>query len=313
LPRCSAKNPRLFSYFISLFKDYDIINLHTYSPWAVLAAGLLRKRVVYTFHGAFGFRARWTDSLKKQFYRAVVNRLSDRIVFATETSLSIYQNRIGSVLPDKKIALFPLGLQIEKIKSVRTKKELRRALGLDNRFLVGTVTRIDPVKKIERLIEAFSQIAHDKSFHLLIVGNGDGDYQKRLSGLVENEGYKDSVDFLGYREDVYDIVNALDFFILPSARETFGLALLEAMALGIPSAVFTDGGGALDVLGDTGYVVESPRQLAEVILRIREDDRLRESLSGPLKRRAGQFDIRRTAEMYHLLYQELMQKINCQT
>jgi glycosyltransferase involved in cell wall biosynthesis len=305
LPRCSARNPRLFVFYLRLFREYDIINLHTYSPWAILAAVLLKKKVIYIFHGAFGFKSRWADIIKRQFYRLIVNHLSDRIVFASEASLSIYQGRIGKKLTPKKIAVFPFGLQIERIKAKKSREEMRLALGKDGKYLIGTVARIDPVKRIERLIETFITLPGKDDFHLLIVGAGEEDYQKRLIAQIEREGLEDSVSFLGYREDVFDIVNALDFFVLPSTMETFGLALLEAMALGIPSSIFQDAGGSIDILGDTGTVVRSPEQLKDIILKVKNDHVLREQLSVLLKQRAQRFDIKNASEKFYSLYQQL--------
>jgi len=305
LPSSSARNVKLLISFLKLFKHYDIINLHTYSPWALLAAILLRKRIIYTFHGAFGLKGRWTDSIKKQFYRSIINRFANRIVFASQTSLSIYQHRIGCELPREKVELFPFGLQIESIKSKKSRDEIRTYLGINNKFVVGTVARIDVAKKIERLLESFSFLPREDNFRLLIVGSGDNDYLNKLSAQVQNERLENSVTFLGYREDVFDIVNALDLFVLPSTKETFGLALLEAMALGIPSAIFNDAGGALDIIGDSGFVVETSEQLCSIMLRLKNDNNLREAVSRRVRERSQLFDIKYTAEKFHQIYQEL--------
>jgi glycosyltransferase involved in cell wall biosynthesis len=306
LPQTSARNVRLLRSFIRLFKDSDILVLHTYSPWAFLAGFLLGKKTIYTFHGAFGLKGRWTDAIKLGFYRHFVNRASDKMVFASATSLALYQNRVRCRLPQAKVAYFPFGLIIDDIKANRPRDETRSQLGVSDKFVIGTVLRFDPVKRIERLVETLSYLPDRRGFHLLIVGDGDGEYQEKILNQVRDRNLKESVDFLGYREDVFDIVNSLDLFVLPSFRETFGLALLEAMALGIPAAVFSDSGGCLDILGDTGFVVNSPRELSAAILRLKNDPGLKEDFSVRSRLRARQFDILPAADNYRSLYRELV-------
>lgn len=301
----SAKNPGLLFSFIKLFKNYDIITLYSYSPWAFLAAIILKKKIVYTFHGAFGFRGRWTDYIKKNFYRSIINRFSEKMIFASKTSLEIYQNRIGCILPKKKIEIFPFGLQIESMKSPKAREEVRLDLGINNKFLIGTVARIDPAKRIERLIEAFSLLPKLEDFRLLVIGSGDISYRNYLLALVRQKKLEKFVSFLGYREDVLELVSAFDFFVLPSINETFGLALLEAMALGIPSAVFNDAGAAVDILGDNGLVANSIQELCDIILRIKKDSNIKVFVSHQMKERARLFDINFTAKKFRDIYQEL--------
>ena len=111
----TAKDIRSIFQFYKIFTDYDIINLHTYSPWAFTAAVLARKKIIYTFHGALGFKKQWTDILRKIYYRLIINRQCDRITFASASSLSRYIDGIGHKPQNKQIELFPYGIQIGRI------------------------------------------------------------------------------------------------------------------------------------------------------------------------------------------------------
>jgi len=304
----TGKNIRIFFKFRLIFRNFDIINFHTFSPLAFMAAWALKKKVIYTFHGAFGFRRSMRDIPLRFFYQLVLNKLCKKVIFASETARLIYQEKTKCRLPAEKTAVFPYGLQIEKIKPKQTRQAAKSSLALKGNFIVGTAIRMDPVKRVELLINAFSGLSEREHAALCIVGGGDEAYQEYLFCLVKEHKIEDRVYFLGYREDVLDIVNTFDLFVLPSFHETFGMALLEAMALGIPSAVFKDGGGAVDILGDSGFVVESVEELRQVILGLNRNPSLRKAYSHKVKERARTFDIRYTAKNYQNIYRKLLEK-----
>jgi glycosyltransferase involved in cell wall biosynthesis len=306
LPAISARDFLLFFSCLFHFRRFELIAFHTNSPWAFLAAAFLRKKIIYVFHGAFGFRGGPLDFVKKRFYSWVVHPFSDFMIFASQTSLSIYRDRIGHLPTEKKIALFPFGLQIESINSKVARNLIREELGLSDEFIIGTAARIDRVKRIERIIQAFSFLPDKKSFRLLIVGDGDKAYLNELLALVRKEKLGDYVRFMGFRADAVDIINALDFFVLPSRNETFGLALLEAMALGVPCAVFGDAGGARDIIGDAGFVVDTPAQLSEIIVKLKNGQYEKDLISLDLKRRAKELDIEGTVDRFYRYYKKLV-------
>lgn len=308
LGHSSAKDIRSLFGFYKIFKNYDVINLHTHSPWAFLATKMAKKKTVFTFHGALGLKKKWTDIPVKIFYCLMMNPLCDRITFASESSLQRYLKGISCKPKKEKIELFPYGLQIDKIRADHTKKEVRKALGMDGKFIIGTAARMDPAKRLDRLIEAFAHLPQHNDFELVIMGTGDTHYQDYLKNMVENYQLQEQVHFMGYRTDVLDIIASLDLFVLPSCNEPFGLALLEAMALGIPSAVFADGGGAVDIIGGSGFIVRDPQELAEVISTLKEDERLKERVSQNVRLRAEKFDISKTAERLYHIYKAALQK-----
>lgn len=301
----TAKDIRAFFKFYKIFKDYDIVNLHSYSPCAFFAAVFTGKKIVYSFHGAFGFKRRWTDIFLRIYYRIVFNKYCRKITFASKTSLSRYNNIIGCRISNEKAAVFPYGLSIEKVVPSKKREQVRTELGVTNYFVVGTAARMDPIKRIERLVDASSMIQKKAGFRLLIMGAGDETYQKHLVNQVRDYRMESCVRFMGYRSDVLDIVNALDLFVLPSNHEAFGLALLEAMILGIPSVVFEDGGGLVDILGKSGFIVKNPKELRDVILNLTNDANLGKSVSKKVEERAMLFDIKYTADHLYSIYTSL--------
>ena len=153
--------------------------------------------------------------------------------------------------------------------------------------------------------ESFNRLPDKEEFGLVIVGSGEVAYQNYLSELVDEHNLEEYVRFLGYREDVYDLINAFDFFVLPSYKETFGMAVLEAMALAVPSAVFNDGGGAVDIIGFKELVVKDSEELCALILKVKNDPQFRANLASDLEKRAADFDISQTANNFYNLYKEI--------
>ncbi|MDH7513815.1 MAG: glycosyltransferase family 4 protein [Clostridiales bacterium] len=304
----SARDPRIFFRFYRICVNYDVVDFHTHSPWAVLAALLAKKRTIFTFHGALGLRKIWLDSIVKLFYRRIIHQYCDLITFASKSSFERYISAIGGKLDTKKIRIFPYGRSIETVKATKSKKDMKQALKLNGYFVVGTAVRIDQEKKLDRLIKTLALLASEKKLKLVIAGNGDRQYESYLRNLAAKLNVDNLVDFLGYREDIFDIVNSYDLFVLPSRDEPFGLALLEAMALGVPCVVFKDGGGAVDILGDSGFIVSDSVELAKLILKVKKNDAILNNVSAVGKERAAKFDIKFTAQRFDSIYKELINK-----
>jgi len=162
--------------------------------------------------------------------------------------------------------------------------EARAALGEagERRLLLGVVAQLSPWKGQDTAIEALSLLCREGiDAHLLLIGSAkfvarstrfdNQDYVDRLRELVTAAGLADRVSWLGEREDVPQIIRALDVLLLPSWEEPFGRALIEAMALGVP-VVATNVGGPREIIEDgrEGYLV-APRQptaWAQAIARI---------------------------------------------
>jgi len=301
----SAKDVRVLQKLIHIFKNYDIIHLHTYSPWALLAGILTRKKILFMFHGALGFRNRRTDQLKRIYYCIFLNKYCEKITFASQASFKRYTDGVRCSIDDKKVELFPYGRDLSLIQPQGKRAELRKSYSFNNYFIIGTAARLDPMKRLDRLIDAMSNLPVDQKVKLIIAGSGDDQYKKNLIAQSARLGLGDRVEFWGYRSDAIEIISALDLFVLPSQGEPFGLAILEAMVLGIPSATFSDSGGPVDIIGNSGFVVNNPSELSDVIVKISENHAYWEKISEQVKQRAIQFNIDKMADHLLRLYQEM--------
>jgi glycosyltransferase involved in cell wall biosynthesis len=253
----SARKPKAFSILRRLFAEYDIVNLHTLAPWAFLAAVAAGCRVIYTFHGAIGMRLLFGIPLTSLFVKFLFLPRCDHLTFASQASRDHFLKSFGvDRLHDDRVSVFPYGLLIDGIRSGRSRHEMRKELDVDGAFVVGTAMRLVPIKRPDLLIRAFASAKISSRCCLLILGAGPEHFVSSLHGLARELGVGESVRFMGFRKDAYDVMQALDVFVMPSRREPFGLALLEAMTLGLPCVAMSDGGGTVDIIGGAGLVAE---------------------------------------------------------
>ena len=153
--------------------------------------------------------------------------------------------------------------------------ELRQRLGLDPETpYAACIARFHPVKDHATLVRAWAQV-HDALPNAKLLLVGDGPERENLEQQIQiltrsNEQFASSIEFLGIRNDVADILRAVDVFTLTSVSEAASLTLLEAMASGCASVV-TDVGGNAEHLreGVDGFLVprSDDQQLADRLLK----------------------------------------------
>ncbi len=168
----------------------------------------------------------------------------------------------------------------------RDQARMRLGPALAERVLLGVVAQITPWKGQRTAIEALALLRSEGvDAHLLLIGSAkfvaratrfDNEaYVAELRALIAEAGLADHVSWLGEREDVPELVRALDVLLLPSEEEPFGRALIEAMALEVP-VVATSVGGPREIIeeGREGYLVPpaEPAAWARAIRRILERD-----------------------------------------
>lgn len=131
----------------------------------------------------------------------------------------------------------------------------------ENSLLVGMVGRINPGKGQLFFLELAEELFHRfPEAHFVLVGDPFSSYESLLADLqekIKNKGFSKRVHYLGFREDIPEIMASLDIFVLPSILpDSFPTVILEAMAAGKP-VVATDSGGASEMVeeGINGYII----------------------------------------------------------
>lgn len=280
----------------------DVLHCHPGTLGRVL--GLLAgvPRIVATYHGT------WAEAgtVVRQVHRWLAGRTSVLVANSNyvrgyfASALLVRETRLRLVYNGVDSAWFS-GAQEGPEGS--TRRSLR--IPEEGRVIAWT-GRLHPDKGIETLIEAAPTVVQRvPSAFFVIVGTGK--HQSALEATAERVGMSDRVVFAGSQRDVRSTLAVAEVFAYPSLRrEGFGLAVVEAMAAGVP-VVASDCGGICEVVesGETGLLVEAgdSEALAAAIVELLEDH----SLSRLLSRHAAEavarrFDARRMCEAYERLY-----------
>ncbi|GMQ26680.1 N-acetyl-alpha-D-glucosaminyl L-malate synthase BshA [Algoriphagus sp. oki45] len=161
--------------------------------------------------------------------------------------------------------------------------DLKDSTSVNHPFRIGTVSRLNYVKGIDILIQAFHQVNQEKVGQVELVIYGEGDDEARLKQMVSDLGLEKQVLFKGKLNpsEVIHETALLDLVVVPSRFEAFGLFAAEAMYIGKP-VVASESFGLLEVIshGETGYLfpVEDAGKLAESITHLIDNPDLRISL-----------------------------------
>jgi glycosyltransferase involved in cell wall biosynthesis len=171
-------------------------------------------------------------------------------------------------IPERKIATIHNGIDLSRVTSTLPRATARARLGLTEQvFLLGCVARLEEQKGHLYLLRALALLVRNEpaitgSMRLLLVG--DGRLRGQLEGQATSLGLTGMTSFLGTRRDVADILKALDVYVMPSLWEGLSLALLEAMAAGVP-VIASDVGGVSQVLASGDYGVKVSPGSAEAL------------------------------------------------
>jgi glycosyltransferase involved in cell wall biosynthesis len=260
--------------------DPDLIHAHELiSPasTAVFAKKLFGKPIVATPHrsGAIGDVLR----LKSRFFGKARLRVLCREVNAFCVISNVIDNELAAEgVPVQKRISIPNGVDTERFAPLAPsqKKALRSRLDLPaDTPIVIFVGRLVPEKRVDLLTGIWSSVRETlPRARLLIVGSGPEEVELKQRA-------NDGILFLGSQADVTPYLQAADLFVLPSAAEGLSLALLEALACGLP-VIATSVGGNPEVIRhlETGWLTppDDPLALTEAIVTLLEDEMLQSKL-----------------------------------
>ncbi|WP_371500061.1 glycosyltransferase [Kitasatospora sp. NBC_00374] len=225
---------------------YDLVHTHLYRAglYGRLAARLAGVRpVVATEHSLHAgvIEGRPTSRGVRALYLAAERLGSVTVAVSGQVAGTLADWGV----PPARVHLLPNGIDaaaylLPTASRAALRQNLRTALGLPQQaWVVGGVGRLVPGKRFEVLVDALVELRAEAERHpalreprLLLVGAGPE--QTALERRAERLGVRDAVLFTGEREDVPELLTAIDVLAAPSAGETFGLTVLEALAAGLP-------------------------------------------------------------------------------
>lgn len=207
---------------------------------------------------------------KRDFLRRLAYR-NAKVCIAASSAIRKYFEKIGV----KNVEVIPNGIDLKRFEGLESKPH--------RGFMVITVARLEKVKGVNFLIGALAgaDLRGRSDIQLWIIG--DGSERKNLENLVGELHLEEKVKFLGQipNEKIPEYLALADCFVLPSLREGFGIAILEAMAAKVP-VIGTNVGGINDIVkdGKAGILVDpgNSEAIAKAILKIYGQPEVKERL-----------------------------------
>jgi glycosyltransferase involved in cell wall biosynthesis len=181
----------------------------------------------------------------------------------------------------------------------------------ENALLIGAAGRLVDQKAYEVFIRAAKRLAAGPDVHFVIAGGGP--LRRALVSEIARAGLKDRFHLVGFEEDVPRFLSQLDVFILSSRFEGFPIALIEALAIGLPT-VATPVGGVLEMLGNDGGLIVAPESVEELSGALEKmlDPKVRAAFGSRGPAIAEDFSIEMFADRIANLYERLLGAVRSQ-
>lgn len=266
--------------FAELLREFrpDIVHVHAGIGWEGHALARAARcaavpAVIRTEHLPYTLRALKQPALERAYASGAL--MADRIVCVSDAARATF--RMSGIDAARYVTIHN---GIVPSRSRFSRAEMRDRLGMGEAPMLITVARLTEQKRHEVLLRALPRVLrHHADTQLLLVGCGP--LQSMLQQMADDLGIANHVRFLGWRNDIPDLLAAADAFCLPSYFEGHPLVLMEAMEAGLP-VVAARSLGITEVIsnGDTGLLVpfEDPVSLAAALNRVLSDVALRRQL-----------------------------------
>lgn len=291
--------------------EYDLVHCHTPVGGMLtrLAAGSARKKgskIFYTAHGFHFYQG--APLLNWLVYYPLERWMAQKTDVLITINQEDYQR--AKHFPAKQVVYIPgVGVDLQRFAPDRAARlAKRKELGLgEEEFALLSVGELIPRKNHALVLEALARLRREgklEKIRYLICGRGK--IEAELRQKAEALGVADRVAFLGYRKDVPQLCNACDLFVFMSLQEGLPVALMEAMACGLP-VVCSRIRGNTDLVesGVNGEILDStPEALAESIQRLRLDPVRRERYAASAGRTVQAYDLQNVQEQMKKVYLE---------
>ncbi len=289
-------------------KNVHLIHSHLADQnfYSCLVGGLTGSRTVVTYHGSPSWSG--AEKLRGAIKLWFVRHSADAVVVVSDY---LKQSLRDLKFPADRIVRIYNGVDMGRFTPSPTGR-LRAELQCQNGTkLIGMVANLRESKGYEYFIQAAHKVtAAMPQTRFVAIGEIDPGIGKRLQDLVRQMSLQDHFSFLGFREDVPDILGDLDLFVLSSVSEGFSLATVEAMAADKP-VIVTRSGGPQEIVEDgrTGYLTPpaDPDALAGRICELLANPERAAALAQAARAKVGStFTLERMTCDYERLYERLL-------
>ena len=221
---------------LSFDKQYDL--MHCHSPIGGVVARLAFKkshqqgtRVIYTAHGFHFYDG---APLKNWIIFYPVEKLCSKLTDCIITINKEDYKRAKEKFCVKEVEYIRgIGIHVEEIQNIYADIEKKKTeFSITNEKILVSVGELNSNKNHEIIIRALALLKTDTKYKYILCGKGDK--EEYLKDLVKQLNLQNKVIFAGYRNDIKEILKLADIFCFPSYREGLSVALMEAMAIGLP-------------------------------------------------------------------------------
>lgn len=237
-----AINSQLNKLFHNIKNNYDIMHIHTVNV-AFLVVNKAKKIGLNNII-AHSHATKFSDSKLKSLRNNILcKNLKQMTNYYAACSYEAGEFLFGrnSMINDE-VKIIKNAIEIDKYKfSISKRKEFRKELNFDSDdYLIGCIGRLSPQKNLSFALEVFRELVKKndaKNYKLLIVG--EGPELEKLEDLTNKYKINDKVVFMGFRNDIQDILSGIDLFFMPSIYEGLPVIGVEALSSGLP-CVFSE-------------------------------------------------------------------------
>lgn len=260
-------------------KNIDLINLDGIFNFYSILCSMNDKPYILSNRGALMIEAYKMKKFKKIKKRIFLNVFGEKIIKKAKIIHLLTEEEKKHFLyffpyAEEKIRVIPNGIDLKYFKNLPSKEDFfKRFPHLKGKKVILFLSRINWKKGLDLLIPAFAEISKvHRDIHLLIAGKDDGDgYEKRVKKWIEQYRLEKHVTFTGFvtgRKKLCILANS-DVFVLPSYSENFGIAVIEAMACGLPVVITDKVGVHQEIRENEAGIIVSP-EIQEVYVALKE-------------------------------------------
>ena len=282
--------------------------LHAHSPYPAgigrvvcrTVPARVRPRTIYTLHNTWGSFAR-------------PSRVLNGWTMGGDVADLAVSDLVRSTLPSRlasRTEVLVHGIDLDAVRALADRKGARREFGLEpNEIVFGTVANLRTQKDYPNLLAAARLLA-DRGVRLRILAVGQGPLEAEIRAEHARLDLASVVTLVGERHDAIRVMSGCDGFVLASSNEGLPVALMEALALGLP-IVATAVGGVPEIVtpDENGILVPArdPAALADALAALAADPARRERFAVNAAASAARFDIRRTVARLEAVYRDAVE------
>lgn len=294
----AAEIKRDWNNFFYMHPEYKVLHSHVRS-YASLYLPVAKKHGVKTIiHSHSTSNGTGAMAMAKNALQYPLKKQADILMAcSTEAGRWLYGEK---AMQSDKYVFMPNGVDLERFSfNAETRKRLRKELGLEGKFVVGHVGRFMADKNHGFLVEAFAKL-HEQNPDSALLLVGEGALQLQTAQKAVQLGVAENVIMTGNRNDVPELLCAMDVFAFPSIREGLPVTLIEAQATGLPCLISENISPDVDVSKLAKRLpIDSPELWAEEMLKKQERMDVKADII-----KAG-FDVKDSAKKMQELYTKL--------